>query len=602
MRFSLRTRVMGIPLVLVAFSVSLLIGGFFWLITGIWENQLHELAVSQEVLAKKGFKSLEKQAVTIAAMASRVPGVQDAYRLAREGKEKDGRKMLRKGFDRIHEEVTRDLGVKNFKIHFHLPPAKSFLRIWRQDGKKDGGDDISSFRKTVLEVNQNKKQVSGVEIGRGGFAVRGIVPVTGPDGEHYGSVEALLDLNKVFDISKSLDSDNVAVYMLTSELEIARNIKAKKPPQMGNMARIFSSSAEETDPYIDPRLLSAASTGLASVVAKGRLLTALPILDFSGKIKGVLVFVRDASKMVADITRLKWGLIIGGIILLIALSLFLFLSTSSITKRLSRTIGVLGAEGANMLGAANEISKASDSLAEGASEQAAALEETASSLEEMASMTKQSALNAAQAENLMTKAGDTIADADRSMQRLTASMDDISKASEETSRIIKVIDEIAFQTNLLALNAAVEAARAGEAGAGFAVVADEVRNLALRAADAASNSSGLIESTLEKVGTGSEIAVKTGDSFERVSKAAKKIGNLISEISSASQEQSQGIDQLNEAVSQIESVTQQNSADAEESASASKELNELAYRLNHEVEDLSSLLSGKNNGKNSASK
>jgi len=596
MRLSLRTRVMGIPLVLVAISVSLLIAGFFWLVAGMWQAQLHDLSISQESLANKGFKSLENQAITIAAIASTVPGVQEAYLLAREGKEAEGRKILRKGFDRIHKEVTRALGIKSFKIHFHLPPAKSFLRIWRQDGKKDGGDDISSFRKTVLQVNQSKKQVSGVEIGRGGFAVRGIVPITGADGEHYGSVEALLDLNKIFELSKSLDSDNVAVYMLTSELDIARKIKEKKPLQIGNMARIYSSSAEMTDPFVDEKLLRAASMGLTTVVAENRLLTALPIHDFSGEIKGVLVFVRDATKLIAKITRVKWGLVIGGVILLSALSIFLFLSTSSITKRMNKTIAVLETGGADMLSAATEISSASNSLAEGTSEQAAAFEETAGSLEEMAAMTKQNALNAAQAETLMTETGNTIAGADSSMQRLTASMDDISKASEETSRIIKVIDEIAFQTNLLALNAAVEAARAGEAGAGFAVVADEVRNLALRAADAASDTSGLIESTLKKVETGSDIAMQTSASFRQVSKATEKIGHLIGEISHASTEQAQGIDQLNQAVTEIDSVTQQNTASAEESASAAKELNALASRLNRVVEDLASLLSGQKTG------
>ncbi len=592
MKLSLRTKIMGIPLVIVTLSVSLLIAGSFWLVTSMWQNELHNVSISQEALAKKGFKSLKNQAITIAAMASRVPGVQEAYQLAREGHEEEGRKMLRKGFDRIHKQVTQALGIKDFKIHFHLPPAKSFLRIWRQDGKKDGGDDISSFRKTVLYVNQNKKQVAGVEIGRGGFAVRGIVPVTGPEGEHYGSVEVLFDLNKIFEISKLLDSDNVAVYMLTAELDIARNIKEKKPPQTGNMARIFSSSAESTDPYVDAKLLEDASTGLATAVVQDRLINALPISDFSGETKGVLVFVRDASERMATITYLKWGLIIGGIIILSVLTLFLYLSTSTIVKRMTQAIGVLRGSGVTMLAASNEISNASDSLAEGASEQAASLEETSSSLEEMASMTKQNAENAVQAENLMTEAGDTIADADRSMQRLTASMDEISKASEETSKIIKVIDEIAFQTNLLALNAAVEAARAGEAGAGFAVVADEVRNLAMRAADAAGNSSLLIEGTFQKVQIGSEIALKTGESFTQVSDCAEKISNLISEIANASKEQAQGIDQVNQTVIQIDAVTQQNAAEAEESASASRELNALASRLNQVVESLASLLSG----------
>ena len=248
--------------------------------------------------------------------------------------------------------------------------------------------------------------------------------------------------------------------------------------------------------------------------------------------------------------------------------------------------------------ASTQVSEASQALAEGASDQAASIEETSSSLEEMSSMTKQNADHATEANNLMKEAGHVIERANRSMTDLTGSMDKISKASEETSKIIKTIDEIAFQTNLLALNAAVEAARAGEAGAGFAVVADEVRNLAMRAADAAKNTAVLIEDTVKRIKDGTEVVAETNTAFSEVSKSSVTIGELVGEIAAASNEQAQGIEQINKAVIEMDKVVQQNAASAEESASASQEMDSQAEELKKVVTDLIGIVGGNNkNGK-----
>ncbi len=222
--------------------------------------------------------------------------------------------------------------------------------------------------------------------------------------------------------------------------------------------------------------------------------------------------------------------------------------------------------------ASGQISASSQSLAQGASEQAASIEESSASLEQMSSMTKNNAENAAQADKLMKKTNQVVGAAKESMQELTTSIREIALASEETSKIVKTIDEIAFQTNLLALNAAVEAARAGEAGAGFAVVADEVRNLAMRAADAAKNTAGLIEGTIRKSQSGSGLVVKTNEAFIEVTQSSTKVGELVAEIASASIEQAQGIEQVNNSVAEMDKVVQQNAAQAEEVASASEEL------------------------------
>jgi len=182
--------------------------------------------------------------------------------------------------------------------------------------------------------------------------------------------------------------------------------------------------------------------------------------------------------------------------------------------------------------------------------------------------------------------------ANESMGQLTLSMGEISKASEETSKIIKTIDEIAFQTNLLALNAAVEAARAGEAGAGFAVVADEVRNLAMRASEAAKNTAGLIEGTVQKVQTGEKLVTSTNHSFREVADSTAKVAMLMSEIATASREQASGVGQVNLAVTELDSVTQQNAATAEEAASASEELDAQAEQMKETVRTLTALVRG----------
>ena len=183
-------------------------------------------------------------------------------------------------------------------------------------------------------------------------------------------------------------------------------------------------------------------------------------------------------------------------------------------------------------------------------------------------MILKNAENTAEANKLMAQAKQLTDNANHSMSDLTRSMSEIGRASEQTQKIVKTIDEIAFQTNLLALNAAVEAARAGEAGAGFAVVADEVRNLALRAAEAAKNTSGLMGDIVQKVKEGGKLVEVTSGAFQEVGASSAKVVALVGEIAAASKEQSQGISQVNQAVVGMNTVTQQNAASAEELAAA----------------------------------
>jgi methyl-accepting chemotaxis protein len=295
-----------------------------------------------------------------------------------------------------------------------------------------------------------------------------------------------------------------------------------------------------------------------------------------------------ASALTSGVTMTLLGL---GIATIVSVATA-FLLIRSISGTLSRIAGELSSASMLTASAAEQIAQGGQSLAQGASEQAASLEETSSSLEEMSSMTRRNADSSREAERLAGAAKVSAGRGGESMNKMNEAISRIRTSADETSKIIKTIDEIAFQTNLLALNAAVEAARAGEAGKGFAVVAEEVRTLAMRSAEAAKETSRMIEQSVEASHDGETTAQEVGSSLTEISDNVAKAGGLIEEISAASQEQAQGIDQVSRAVQQMDQVTQQNAANAEESAASSQELSRQAEIARNAVEQLNQILYG----------
>lgn len=282
-----------------------------------------------------------------------------------------------------------------------------------------------------------------------------------------------------------------------------------------------------------------------------------------------------------------------GILAIIAVAL---LMARSITGPINRVISGMQASADQVASASGQVSSASQQLAEGASEQASSLEETSASLEIMSSGSKVSATNSEQA-NAKSQGAKTQAERGQSaMVQLNSAMEKIKSSSDETAKIIKTIDEIAFQTNLLALNAAVEAARAGDAGKGFAVVAEEVRNLAQRSAEAAKGTAELIAGSQENSNLGVSATGEVSTILGEVVDGIMEVSELIQDVTTSANEQSRGVSEINTAVSQLDSVTQSNAAGAEESASAAEEMSAQASEMQSLVQQLVGIIAGTSEG------
>jgi methyl-accepting chemotaxis protein len=282
-------------------------------------------------------------------------------------------------------------------------------------------------------------------------------------------------------------------------------------------------------------------------------------------------------------------------------SAIVFFSVRSVSRVLRRAVTELSEGAEQVASGAAQVASASQSLAQGSSEQAASLEETSASSEEINAMAQRNSESSSMAAGLVSQSQQKFLEANRSLEQMVVAMGEISASSDKISKIIKVIDEIAFQTNILALNAAVEAARAGEAGMGFAVVADEVRNLAQRCAQAAKDTANLIDESIGKSNDGKSKVDHVAGAIQSIVAESGKIKALVEQVNLGSQEQARGISQVGQAIGQIGQVTQSTAAAAEQGAAAAQELGAQSEALIGVVERLTALAGGSETKRSSLS-
>lgn len=399
-----------------------------------------------------------------------------------------------------------------------------------------------------------------------------------------------------FEMVDSIQKDlGVVATIFVKEKDDFRRITTNimKPDGSRAVGTFLGESSAAYQPIMKKKLF----IGNAVILGKQYLTAYDPILDEAGELLGIL-FVGISQDEVNKIEHahsralLSQGAVAFLVILAISIAATVWFAFS-LSKSIARCEKNLEDGAQEVNSAALQLSESSHALAEGSTEQAASLEQTASTLEEMSSMTRNNADNANEANALAEKARIAATTGVESMQTMVSAIHEIESSAKETANIVKVIDEIAFQTNLLALNAAVEAARAGEAGKGFAVVAEEVRNLAKRSAEAAKNTTELIDASVANTENGVRLSKDVQAIFSNIVDEISKTTQIMSHIAGASEEQAEGIEQVNVAVSQIDIVTQRNAAGAEESASASAELIAQAGSMQKSIRELLSLLTGK---------
>ncbi|HEX9062100.1 MAG TPA: methyl-accepting chemotaxis protein [Clostridia bacterium] len=451
----------------------------------------------------------------------------------------------------------------------------------RADALKHEGD----YRKIIEGVNRTLDSVIKplkVAADYVDKISKGNIPSRITDSYNGDFNEIKNNLNTCIDAVNNLVTDTD--FLVKAALDGKLSTRADASRHGGDFAKIVDGINRTLDAVIEP--VKEASAVLQEM-AKGNLKASV-----KGNYKGDHAEIKDAlnftistiSGYISDITRVLTEMSSGNLTIAVTTEYvgdFVEIKNSlnMIIESLNEVLGEINAASEQVAEGSRQVSASGQALSQGSTEQASSIEELTASLAQIAVQTKQNAMNANQANELAVSAKENAKEGNMQMQGMLKAMAEINESSGNISKIIKVIDEIAFQTNILALNAAVEAARAGQHGKGFAVVAEEVRNLAARSANAAKETTMLIEGSISKVEGGTRIASDTAEALNSIVEGVTRATDLVGEIASASNDQASGIAQINQGIEQVSQVTQTNSATAEESAAASEELSSQAQIL-----------------------
>ncbi|MBN2890665.1 MAG: HAMP domain-containing protein [Bacteroidales bacterium] len=553
---------------------------------------------------------IESKALWVSSLCSEMSVVKKAYsEYYKTGDLETSSKLIEDEFVNINKAITTNIGEVP-KIHFHLPPAISFIRCWTDKR----GDDISSFRNTILEISKEHKPIQGIEVGRGGFVIRGIAPIFGDNGEYYGSVETLLPISTIVKNAKLSDDEEFAIFMHTDLLKIATDFLDKEAsnvnnenPVIGNLILVNKTSEKFLIENVLENELNNGLTEITFFKQDSLQYAVFPIKNYNNKTEGVGVIQLNISELVNSINQSKrTNIILGTILITLIIILVVYFINILISKPIGKAVEALNKisrkeinlkveenrtdeigelnksineisknfrsiiinikeTSTAVLGASSQLSSTAIQIAQNANEQSATTEEISSSMGEMLVTVQSNTQKAEKTGEISSKSAEEIENNNHTFLEAINSVFEISKK-------IAVISEIASKTDILSINAAIEAAQAGDAGKGFAVVAQEIRKLA--------DNSRVAAKEIEKISLSSQnISKEAGEKLNKIIPEIIKSAQLVENIIVANREQSTSIEAINNAILQLVEITNENSAASEEMSASTEELEAQAEQL-----------------------